>query len=166
MSVLELKYTCRYCGRQAIIGKHRCLRERIAKLGRRPAASRGAGGSERDPDADLREGYKGPERKPSFNVGRTVVLTAVIATSLLVAFTLLVAGYPLALLLLLVPVLLLIRGRGSVSSRARYRRLVWLCRGDHDVAERLIVAELRRNPDDGRNAAIDIAVTKLEMDRR
>jgi hypothetical protein len=158
---MELKYTCRYCGRTAIIGKHRCFRERIAKLGRRTAR--------RDPDQDLRDDYVGEERSPTRYPWRQILLTSAIAALVVLSFVYAVAGQLGIVLILVVPIALLIaRGvaAGILPSRAEYRRLLSVCHGDEALAERLIAAEMRRDPALTRPAAIREARRKLETDRR
>lgn len=154
--MLELKYTCRYCGRTAIIGKHRCLRERIAKLGRRPA----------DSDADLRSDSSGPERKPTLYPWRIAAVTATVALIVLVSLTLLIAGFAWAPLLLAPIVFLMARSRSGKGRGAAYRRLLSLCHGDTALTDRLIAAELRRNGNQSRKAAVQGAMERLLSDRR
>ena len=55
-------------------------------------------------------------------------------------------------------------GGGGGGGGAEWRRLVRLARGDAERAERLVAAELRRNPDRTRAQAIRDAAERLEYE--
>ena len=55
--------------------------------------------------------------------------------------------------------------RGTRSADAE-SRLLRICRGDRDQAERLIDGELRRSPGIGRRAAAEGALRRYERDNR
>lgn len=54
--------------------------------------------------------------------------------------------------------------KGEGDGGAEHRRLVRLARGDRERAERMIAAELRRNPDLTRAQAIRHAADRLEYE--
>ncbi len=158
---MELKYTCRYCGKTAILGEHRCRAARRA--GRRRNAR------QHDPDADLRYDYSGDETPPTRSLGPYGTLTALLAAGVATAFLFTIVG-PIALLLLLaVPAVTAARRLAqnrTITGGSPYRRLLARCHGDHALAQRLVAAEVRRRPGLGPREAAESAIARLDADRR
>ena len=76
-------------------------------------------------------------------------------------------GYLLAALVaIIVGVLWYGSARRGASPAVRFERLVALCRGDREMAERLVAGEARRSPGSSARAHIERASARLEADRR
>jgi hypothetical protein len=123
---------------------------------------------EYDPDADLREGYEGEEKPSTGRPGRMWVPTTVIASIAAAALAYTYLGRLSLLLLVAIPIALVVRAvsrSGLGASRRTYRDLVRRCGGDVGMADRLIRAELARNPGLDRDEAAERALWTLNYDR-
>lgn len=116
-----------------------------------------------------------PEDGPAPRRGRRATLaTGVIAVVVVVALLAGLAGprdpyWLAAAAALLVVVLLLGRPTRTMAAAAApegLQRLIALCYGDREMAERLIAGEQRRSPGLGRRALIARAIERLRDDRR
>lgn len=105
---------------------------------------------------------------------RPKLATGVIAIAMVVALLAGVAGVrdPFwlgAAAVLLIAILLLTRRSRTTPAAARsegLQRLIALCHGDRDMAERLVAGEERRWPGLSRSALVDRAIERLRDDRR
>ncbi len=110
----------------------------------------------------------GVETRRAFYPWRVAGVTATVALLVLAAMTLAMAGVGWGFGLVLVAgiVLLAARRKGPRGGRAAFRKLLALCHNDESLAERLILAEIRRKPDLSRSEATEAAIDKLLSDRR
>ena len=140
---------------------------------------------EYDPDADLREDYEADDEPGDEDLGwgsrgarrfesrssrpsRFLIPSAIVAIALVVAVSYAYLGRGSLLLLLAIPIVLLVRivARSPIwQARRTYRDLVRMCGGDIALADRLVRAEIDRDPQLLRREAVERALSRLAYQR-
>ena len=137
---------CKYCNKEVVFGEHFCEKAFYQ-------ANRGK-------DKDVK-----PERRLA---ARRIV---VVAISLILALSLLVASlgvFSFLPVVVAIPVWLVVLGVGKIVSAQRnsaYEKLLELVNGDESLAERLIAAEAKRDPELSRPDCAERAYDRLYAER-
>ena len=155
----KIKFKCSKCGKRAVLGEHFCDSRDIEKYRLK---------LNYDPDADLGYNPAAAPRQP-LTISRPIYAMAGIAGLLVLAgFSYqLFGGLALIALLALATVVVVIRYGPNIAAifADNSRELLSLCRGDQDLADRLIRAEQLRQGAISKRQATALATRKLLSDR-